>query len=744
MKEYLKYLLILITLNVISQNEKIQQKLEKINDKYIMKHNGVDYDINTEIITIKLKKGKNISKKYKVIRKNKFGFIDIQVPSNVVITDFANSLSIESEIDEVEYSSVGKYIDFFPNDSEITLQWYLTNINMFQAWDFAIGTPNITVSVLDSGTDWTHTDLGIGNDIYQNIHLNQGEDVWSDPNNPSTGNGLDDDNNGFIDDWKGWNYANNSNDTRTMNPHGTQVAGIVGAKTNNNRGISGLAGGNNQEGIKILPYCIGVIAPVGALIDDAIIDAVDNGANVIQMSLHVGPSNAIDTAIQYATDNDVVVVCASGNSTPAIAVQYPASNNNIISVGATDQNDTRANFSNFGNNLDIVAPGVGIHTTTLSDNYIAVDGTSFAAPQVSGVAALILSINPNLTAQEVRNIIESTAQKVGGYAYATTSGRNNGTWDDEMGYGLLNAHQAVLAAQATLAPTITIDGPSTICHDGLEAFTLSGVPSGATVVWEHSSNLDKNIPLTNNTQIVVESNLSGPYENDPFQDRSAFVRAIVNGQPVQFDFWIGTPNPEVLSGDPDPNKVYKISDDCIVYFEDAAQQLNLNTSNFQFAPHNIDDFSGSTIYGNVVPMWCITQAPYLNLIFEARMKNECGWGEWKPFTYFLQGYDPNYPGGYGFSMFSPSPEADLTVEIQEGELVKNRSIALEDFGVDAKTTKDTYSIIIVDVYGFIKYQKNGIKDKKFNIKKAQWAQGIYYIRVTNSKGDVQTKGLAIN
>ena len=286
--------------------------------------------------------------------------------------------------------------------------------------------------------------IGLGNDNYQNILLNSGEDIWNDPNDPSTGNGIDDDNNGLIDDWKGWNYANNSNDVRTPNAHGTLVAGIVSAKSNNSIGISGLAGGNNADGVNILPYCIGVNAPIGALIDDAIIDAVDNGARVIQMSLNVPPSSAIDISIQYAIDNNVIVICASGNA--GTAVQYPASNNNVISVGGTDQNDLRANFSNFGNNLDIVAPGVGIRSTNLMNTYATQDGTSFAAPQVSAVAALILSVNPNLTAQQVRNIIESTAQKVGGYAYTNTSGRPNGTWDDEMGYGLVDAFAAVQAA----------------------------------------------------------------------------------------------------------------------------------------------------------------------------------------------------------------------------------------------------------------------------------------------------------
>jgi hypothetical protein len=130
----------------------------------------------------------------------------------------------------------GKY-DFIPNDTYRSSQWHLSPINAYQAWDVTTGQSNIIVSIIDSGTDWSHSDLGTGSDNYQNIYLNPGEDVWSNPNNPSTGNGIDDDNNGLIDDWKGWNYSNNSNDVRTSYFHGTFVAGIVGAKTDNNHGI---------------------------------------------------------------------------------------------------------------------------------------------------------------------------------------------------------------------------------------------------------------------------------------------------------------------------------------------------------------------------------------------------------------------------------------------------------------------------------------------------------------------------
>jgi len=148
----------------------------------------------------------------------------------------------------------------------------------------------------------------MGSNTYQNIRLNPGEDVWSNPNNPATGNGIDDDGNGLVDDWKGWNYAYANNNTITTNGHGTVGSGIISAKTNNNTGISGLVGGNNAQGVTLFPVCVGVTGPSGADLDDAILYAVDQGVSVITMSLSVSQTAAIDAAILVAVTNGVVVV----------------------------------------------------------------------------------------------------------------------------------------------------------------------------------------------------------------------------------------------------------------------------------------------------------------------------------------------------------------------------------------------------------------------------------------------------
>lgn len=428
-------------------------KLIKSNNQYQINYSGRVFYVDTLIVTVKSSDLHHIKTRYTVVRTNKLGYADVKVPTNVSFLSFVEKLSIDSKIKQIEYSMQGYYNAFVSNDTHLNKQWYLSAINAFDAWTISCGNANIVVAILDSGVDWLHQDLGRGNDNHDNIHTNSNEDIWIDINDPQTGNKIDDDKNMLIDDWKGWNYDNNTNNTITSNYHGTFVAGIIGAKTNNNLGIAGIVGGNNSIGGRIIPYCVGVQSPISSILDDAIIDAIDKGARIIQLSLTIPFSQSVEDAIQYAINNNAIIVCASGNS-GATSVGYPSSNSNVIAVGAIQQNLSRVFFSNYGDNLDIVAPGVDIYSTKLENAYDYSDGTSFASPQVSGVAALILSVNPNLTGQEVRDIIEKTAQKVRPdlYNYQSDQSHPNGTWNNEMGYGLVDAYAAVKMAKIPDTP----------------------------------------------------------------------------------------------------------------------------------------------------------------------------------------------------------------------------------------------------------------------------------------------------
>jgi hypothetical protein len=482
MKKALSILLLLIAVEIWSFSQQIQPevKLTKKDGKYIIEYKEKQFDANEIILTIKPRSNSKLfpGNNVEIVRENKLGFFDVKVPRDRDLEEYAEELKKTGLFDIVEFNAYGEYNDFTPDDSLRSNQWHLSKINMYTAWDINTGSSCVVIGILDSGVDWEHEDLGIGRDSYQNIFLNPGEDTWSDVNDPSTGNGIDDDGNGMIDDWKGWNYANNSNDSRPIFFHGTFVSGIANAKTNNRRGIAGIAGGNQNIGVRLLPYCIGLTAPDGAVVDDAIIDAVDIGAKVINLSISISPTSAMNSAIQYAIDNNVAIVASSGNDSWS-SVSYPASNSNVIAVGATTTSNTKASFSNYGTELDLVAPGVDIFSTTLNDSYYTDSGTSYAAPQVCAVAALLFSINNNLTVQRIRNAMESTAQKVGGYSYTTTSGHPNGTWHQQMGYGLLNAY----AAMQAVYPYIT--GPSVVCNTN-STFTLHNLPSGATCSWSFS------------------------------------------------------------------------------------------------------------------------------------------------------------------------------------------------------------------------------------------------------------------
>tara|TARA_R110002072_G_scaffold14272_2_gene59359 strand:- start:56557 stop:58890 length:2334 start_codon:yes stop_codon:yes gene_type:complete len=457
----------LLPLAVFSQTKQFQEvNYKMIDGKWHMFSDSDSRSFPIVDKTISLKFDSTISENEKAnfevehnlifVRKALTGWHDYKISENREVFTTAEQLLNSSLVAKLEIPTIG-YYTLTPNDTDYNNQWYLNqangiNVNIENAWDTTTGNNSVTVAVLDSGTDWFHQDLGLGTDSYENIFLNPGEDAWSNPADPTTGNGIDDDGNGLIDDWKGWNFDDNYNDARqglggNTFFHGTHVAGIVSAKTNNNEGVAGVAGGFNNEGVKILTCAVGISGPNGAILDDAILYAAEIGARVIQLSLSVGSSSAIDDAIDMAHDVfGVVVINASGNGSSSSGVSYPASHDKVLAVGATTQTDSRANFSNHGANLFIAAPGVGIWSTQLNSQYGSSDGTSFAAPIVSGVVGLMLSVNPGLTPVEVKQILQDTAQKVGGYNY-NWNGSDPGH-SRELGYGRVDAFLAVQAASS--------------------------------------------------------------------------------------------------------------------------------------------------------------------------------------------------------------------------------------------------------------------------------------------------------
>lgn len=377
------------------------------------------------------------------------------------------------------------------NDTNHTTQWYLdqatdADIDARQAWDITTGNPNVIVAVIDSGIDWEHEDLGLGTDGYENIYTNPGEEAWPN-NNPFFGNSNDDDNNGFTDDWRGWNFATMDNDTQAaFIEHGTRVAGILAAKTNNNKGISGIAGGWNNEGAQLLVCKVGGLAgPDPNAVDDAILYAAQSGAKIINMSIDIIASPDIDAAITMAHDvYGCTLIAGSGNDSTTNQynpLKYPASHPYVIAVGGSNEIDQRGYLSNAGQGLFVTAPGININSTILNDRYLPLDGTSFATPMVSGTVALMLSINPCLTNVQIKDILKNTANKVGGYNYNINS--NDPGHSQELGYGRLNSYQAVLMAQSMSSPNLDLCIKDGVNDTGAEPNTITPVMWTSNDIW---------------------------------------------------------------------------------------------------------------------------------------------------------------------------------------------------------------------------------------------------------------------
>jgi subtilisin len=273
--------------------------------------------------------------------------------------------------------------------------WGADLIKAPTAWNNGYTGQGIIVAVLDTGVDYNHQDLK--------------NNIWSNAKEIA-GNGIDDDGNGYVDDVQGWNFDSSNNNILDNNGHGTHVSGTIAAE-NNSIGVTGIAYNS-----KIMPVKVLDANGSGSYssITKGIYYAVDNGANVINLSLGGNSSkDTLKSAIEYASNKGVIVVMAAGNNSDALP-SYPAryAYNSGIAVGAVDKNNNLADFSNRSGSQEITyvtAPGVDVYSTIPNDQYANYNGTSMAAPHIAGVVALMLSANPNLTDIQVRQIIISTS-----------------------------------------------------------------------------------------------------------------------------------------------------------------------------------------------------------------------------------------------------------------------------------------------------------------------------------------------
>jgi len=305
-----------------------------------------------------------------------------------------------SFVSEVETAGLASYIepniryeiDSVPNDPEWPKQWGPAKMEADYAWNITTGDPSVLVAVIDTGIDWNHPDLAAN---YVPL---------------------------------GYDWANNDPDPMDDYGHGTHVAGTVAAVVNNGVGIAGLAQ------VRIMAEKVLDEGGSGSLSDvtRGIVHSVDQGAKIINLSLgSYVKSNLLHEAVKYAYDRNVLVVAAAGNDATSVK-HYPAAYDEVVAVTATDESDNPASFTNYGDWVEVAAPGVRIYSTFWDDSYVYASGTSMSAPHVAGVAALIWSWFPSMTRDQVWAQLQYSADDLSEPGY-----------DVYYGFGRVNARRAV-------------------------------------------------------------------------------------------------------------------------------------------------------------------------------------------------------------------------------------------------------------------------------------------------------------
>lgn len=391
----------------IGLSDYIYVKLQSTGDFHVLEAQAAKYDLTI------VEQNKYMPLWYTLRCSESTKYSSLEVANRMFETElFASSVADLMTHDDIECT----------NDPNFNQLWGLSNtsdptadVNACDAWTITEGS-GVNVAVLDQGIELTHIDLAA------NV-------------SPLS-----------------YDTESNTSPSQIFGDHGTHCAGTVGA-----------VGDNNTQVVGIAPECT-LVSISNSLAGtpnsrqkraDGFNWAVLNGVDVVSNSWGSGVQyQIIDDAIDNALTNGrgglgCIVVFSAGNNNGS-PVSYPANAlPGILAVGSITSTGARSSFSNIGTDLDVVAPGSSILSTVLSNGTGFKSGTSMACPHVAGLAALILSVNPCLTGLQVNDIIEQSSQKSGGYAYAPTVGRPNGDWNNEMGYGLIDAHAAVLLAQST-------------------------------------------------------------------------------------------------------------------------------------------------------------------------------------------------------------------------------------------------------------------------------------------------------
>lgn len=392
----------------------------------------------------------------------------------------ANAIAVRDEVAYAEPDMIFTVIpDLIPNDPMFSQLWGIRQGSDFdmdgdEAWDTTIGSSNIITVVMDDGVEMTHTDL--------NDNIAAGIDT--------TGSGTG-----------GGHIASNP-----CEGHGTNVAGCVAAEINNSLGVAGIAPGTRVGAAKFAVLnvpCDGTAAGCTSCAVNAINWTITIGARVLNVSYSLGFSGSIDSAFQNTRNQGVVHFASTGNS-GAGTIAYPASSAYVLGIGSVDQSGGKSSFSQFGTGISHMAPGSGIRSTNRGGGYATVSGTSFSSPYAAGVAALVFSRNPFLTALDVETLLQNNCQDMGTPGYDTT-----------FGFGLTNARLSVLATPAPAPPG---------------AFTLDLPANGATQVVRLPTFEWSSAQFATNYELTVDDN--SDFSSPVLVHNTTLLNHIMTGTPL--------------------------------------------------------------------------------------------------------------------------------------------------------------------------------------------------------------------
>lgn len=443
----------------------------------------------------------------------------VEIDSSADLSRVLRQLNADTAVEYAEPDHVVRVRDL-PNDPYLSSSsswgqayddlWGIKRIGAPAAWSIN-GGDGVVVAVVDTGIDYNHPDIAAN--------------IWTNPNEVS-GNGLDDDNNGFIDDIRGWDFIGSSYQfpTQSNNPmdgfgHGTHVAGTIAAVGNNGIGVVGVAWRSKVMPVKALDN---QGSGLDSTLAPAIIYAANNGADVISNSwTGIGYSQTIADAVAYAYNLGAVVVAAAGNNNDDVSNYYPANLPQVITVAAVDPTGAKASFSNFGSKIDVAAPGVDILSlraantnmgTPVGTAYTRADGTSMATPHVSGTAALIVSQHPEYSNEQVRQVLR------------VSGGQPSGTIDLNFGYGVVNAN-AALASSSVLEAKIQSPYNGTTATSSI---TITGIARGtgfASYTLEYGEGSEPSIwILIQNGNVPVNGGPLGAFDPMPLTNGVYTIR----------------------------------------------------------------------------------------------------------------------------------------------------------------------------------------------------------------------------